>query len=106
MLVPASATAKTKATALDITLTDPLNKIAIGRGSHSKPLEAPQQLFGTQSSWRHTRKHSRRQGTKFSPSRRPLVFETIGAMREETQKWRKSIVIMEADQGIPDGSKV
>ena len=31
----------------------------------------------------------------------PLVFETTGAMGEETQKGWKSIVEMEADQRIP-----
>ena len=31
----------------------------------------------------------------------PLVFETTGAMGEETQQWGKSIVEMEADQRTP-----
>ena len=61
VLVPASATGTDKATALDITITDPTNKTALDRGSDR---------IGTQSSWGHTRKHSRRQGTKVSPSRR------------------------------------
>ena len=39
------------------------------------------------------------QGLPFTKG--PLVFETTGAMGEETQKWRKSIVEMEAEQRIP-----
>ena len=31
----------------------------------------------------------------------PLVFETTGAVGDETQKWWKSTVEMEADQRIP-----
>ena len=39
------------------------------------------------------------QGLPFTKG--PLVFETTGAMGEDTQKWWKSIVEMEADQRIP-----
>ena len=67
VLVPASATGTDKATALDITITDPTNKTAL-EGVTGSLLW--QQLFGTRSSWGHTSKHSRRQGTKVSPSRR------------------------------------
>ena len=67
MLVPASATGTDKATALDITITDPTNKTTLDRGSDRKPLVA---AAGRHTVWGHTRKHSRRQGTKVSRSRR------------------------------------
>ena len=60
-----------------------------------------QQLFGTRSSWGHTREHSSRQDQGLPFTKGPLVFETTGAMGEEKQKWWKSIVEMEADQRIP-----
>ena len=100
VLVPASATGTDKATALDITITDPTNKTALDRGSDRKPLVA--------AAVRHTVKlgtHKKAleeagdQGLPFTKG--PLVFETTGAMGEETQKWWKSIVEMEADQRIP-----
>ena len=40
VLVPASATGSDKATDLDITITDPTNKTALGRWSNRKPLVA------------------------------------------------------------------
>ena len=102
VLVPASATGTgtDKATALDMTITDPTNKTALDRGSDRKPLVA--------AAVRHTVKlgtHKRaleeagEQGPPFTKG--PLLFETIGAMGEETQKWWKSIVEMEADRRIP-----
>ena len=35
----------------------------------------------------------------------PVVFEATGAMGEETQKWWKSIVEMEADERIPQSRR-
>ena len=100
MLVPASATGTDKATALDITITDPTNKTALDRGSDRKPLVA--------AAVRHTvklgthKKALEEAGDRGLPfTKGPLVFETTGAMGEETQKWWKSIVEMEADQRIP-----
>ena len=100
MLVPASATGTDKATALDITITNPTNKTALDRGSDRKPLVA--------AAVRHTVKlgtHKKAleeagdQGLPFTEG--PLVFETTGAMGEETQKWWKSIVETSACQKHP-----
>ena len=68
VLVPAHATGSDKATDLDITITDPTNKTALGRWSNRKPLVA--------AAVRHMVKldtHKRaleEAGTKVSPSRR------------------------------------
>ena len=40
--------------------------------------------------------------TPYGPPCPTLVFEIIGAMGEETQKWWKSIVEMGADQRMPE----
>ena len=104
MLVAAAATGTAKATALDITITDPTNKTASDRGRDRKPLVA--------AAVRHTVKlgtHKKAleeagdQGLPFT--RRPLVFETTGAMGEETQKWWRSIVETKVDQRIPGASQ-
>ena len=61
-----------------------------------------QQLFGTRSSWGTHKKALEEAGNQGLPfTKGPLVFEKTGAMREELQKWRKSIVEMEADQRVP-----
>ena len=85
-----------KATALDITITDPTNKTALDSGSDRNPLVA--------AAVRHTvklgtLKEAGDQGLPFTKG--PLVFETTGAMEEETQKWWKSVVELEANQRIP-----
>ena len=91
-----------KATALDITITDPTNKTATDRESDMKPLVA--------AAGRHTiklgthKKALQEAGDQGLPSTKgPLVFGTTGAMGEETQKWPwwKSIVEMGADQRMP-----
>ena len=65
------------------------------RGSGRKPLVA--------AAVRHTVKletHKKALEEAGDP-KGPLVFETTGAMGEETQKWWKSIVEMEAEKRIP-----
>ena len=100
MLVPAPATGTDKATTLYITITDPTNKTAFDRGSDRKPLVAAavrhKVKLGTH---KKALLEAGDQGHPFTKG--SLVFETAGAMREETQKWWKSIVEMEADQRIP-----
>ena len=97
LLVPASASGTDKATALGIVFTDPTNKTALDGGSRRKPLVA--------AAVRHTVKlgtHKRAleeagdQGLLFTKG--PLVFETTGAMGEETQTRWKPIL---RDGGTP-----
>ena len=85
---------------LSLSITDPTRKTALDRGSDRKPLVA--------AAVRHTVKlgtHKKAleeagvQGLLFTEG--PLVFETTGAMGEETEKWWESTVEMEADQRIP-----
>ena len=100
VLVPASATGTDKATALDITITDPTNKTALDRGSDRNPLVAAAVRHTVKlGSHKNALEEAGDQGLPFTKG--PLVFETTGAMEEETQKWWKSIVEMEADQRIP-----
>ena len=100
VLVPVSATGLDNATALDITITDPTNKTALDRGSDRKPLVAAalrhKVKLGTH---KRALEEAGDQGLSFMKG--PLVFETTGAMGEETQKLWKLIVEMEADQRIP-----
>ena len=102
VLVPASATGtdNCKATALDIKIADPTNKTALDRGSDRKPLVAAA-VWHTVKLGTHTKALEEAGDQDLPFTKGPLVFETTGAMGEETQKWRKSIVKMVADQHMP-----
>ena len=72
-----------KATSLDVTITDPTNKTALDRGSVRKPLVAAavrhRVKLGTH------KKALEEAGDQSLPfTKGPLVFETTGAMEEET----------------------
>ena len=99
VLVSTSTTGTDKATALDITVTDPTNKTSLERASDRKPLVAAA-LWHKAKLGTHTRalEEAGDQGLPFTKG--SLVFETTGAMvmGEETQKWWKSFVGMEADR--------
>jgi hypothetical protein len=94
VLVPASATPTgDKASALDVSITDPTAKLALAAHSYKEPLKAAHK--------RHTEKMGDHQkaleaagdnGLLFT--KQPLVFETTGAMGAETQKWWKAMVKM------------
>ena len=100
MLVPASTTGTDKASALDITITDPANKTALDRGGARKPLVAAAVQHTVKlGTHKKALEEAGDQGLPFTKG--PLVFETTDAMEEETQKLRKSIVQMGADQRIP-----
>ena len=104
VLVPVSATWMAKATALDITITDPTNKISLDRGTDKRPLVAAALRHKAKlQTHKKVLKEAGDQGLPFTKA--PLVFETTGAMGEETQKWRKSIVEMDADQRITGAPK-
>ena len=90
VLVPSSATGSDKATALDITVTDPTNKTVSDRGSDRKPLVAA-------AIW-HTVKLGKRRraleeaGDQGLPSTKgPLVVETIGPLGRRHRKGRSQL---------------
>ena len=92
VLVPASVTRSDKATALDITIKDPTNKTALGRGSDRKPLVAA-------AVWHTVKLGTHKRALERSPLHEgALVFENRGY---GAQKWCTPIVEGEADQRIP-----
>ena len=96
VLVPPSGTGVDKAEALDITITDPTTKTAIENKTDKQPLKAAElrhnAKLGTN---KKTVEEAGAQGLPFT--KKPLVFETTGAMGKETHKWWQSILTIEKE---------
>ena len=90
VLVPASAMGTAKAVALDIAITAPTSKTALESHSDTTPLVAATARHkGKLSTHRKALLQAGPAGLAFV--KRPLVFETTGAMGKETQKWWESV---------------
>ena len=70
----------------------PTNKTALNRGTDRKPLVVAA-VRHTVKLGTHNRALEEADDQVLPFTKGPLVFETTGAMGEETQKWCKSIVV-------------
>ena len=79
------------ALALDVAFTDPTSKTALAQHSHKKPLVAAKIRHDKKMEvHRKALEEAGVRGLQFE--KKPLVFETTGAMGVETKKWWKSVV--------------
>ena len=100
MLVPGSSTEDGVAWALDVAYTDPTCATAIQHNSDKRPLSSAKA--------RHTAKMATHRkaldaaGAAGLPfNKKPLVFETTGAMGNEAQQWWTAVLKMEQAQRVP-----
>ena len=100
VLVPASATEDGKAWALDVAFVDPTSQTSLGSRSHKCALAATKVRYREKmSSHRKQAGEAGADGLQFV--KMPLVFETTGAMGEETQKWWDSVLALEKAKRAP-----
>ena len=96
ILEPASARGGDKPRALDIAITDPTSKSSLDTNSHTEALKAAHNRHVEKMGTFH-RAEAAAGGVGLNFIKLPIVFESTGAMGEETQKWWQQMLKIEKE---------
>ena len=96
ILEPASARGGDKPRALDIAITDPTSKSSLDTNSHTEALKAALNRHTEKMGTLH-RAEAAAGGVVLNFIKLPIVFESTGAMGEETQKWWQQMLKIEKE---------
>ena len=96
ILEPASALGGDKPRALDLAITDPTSKSSLDTSSHTTALKAAHNRH-TEKMGTFRRAEASAGGAGLSFSKLPIVFETTGAMGEETKKWWDQMMVIASE---------
>ena len=91
VLVPPSATEEGEFEALDVTITDPTNQSNLKKHSDTRALAAAAEAHRKKMECYTKQLEAAGQGG-LQFEKKPLAFETTGAMGKETQEWWKSVL--------------
>ena len=100
VLVPGSSTKDGVAWALDVAYTDPTAATAIQHNSDKRPLSAAKARHVAKMAT-HRRALTTAGAAGLPFSKKPLVFETTGAMGQDAQKWWATVLEAEQAQRMP-----
>ena len=100
MLVPSSSSGDGVAWALDVAYTDPTCATAIQHNSDKRALSSANARHSAKMAT-HEKALNAAGAAGLPFKKKPLVFETTGAMGNETQKWWKAVLAIEAALRMP-----
>ena len=100
VLVPSSSSGDGVAWALDVAYTDPTCATAIQHNSDTRALSSAKARHSAKMAT-HAKALNAAGAAGLPFKKKPLVFETTGAMGQETQKWWKAVLAIEAALRTP-----